>query len=143
MPLKPQDFNIGSEIEIYGRCYKVVDVDHQTRDFLVKGGFTVPTALAYPEVPALTLISPNNAAEVESFSKQKKVDTLKKFLDHDRKVLRFFAEWDNTSVLYGTKRNFTVHFYLADDTVEIRENQEANSGFVSASKLLARMKLPR
>ena len=37
----------------------------------------------------------------------------KQFLDYDRKVLRFFATCDGLT--------YVIHYYRADDTIEIRE----------------------
>eukprot|EP01047_Picozoa_sp_COSAG01_P066895 COSAG01_NODE_9329_length_2482_cov_2.609316_4_plen_181_part_00 len=50
-------------------------------------------------------------------------DKLSKFLSHDRKVLRFFSIWDDTDRLFGDKRPFIVHYFLADDTVEVSRSR--------------------
>lgn len=42
-----------------------------------------------------------------------KVASQKQFLDHDRKVLRFYCS--------SNDRPFVINYYLADDTVEVRE----------------------
>ena len=34
---------------------------------------------------------------------KKKVDKLKMFLENDRKVLRFYAQWDDSANLFGEK----------------------------------------
>jgi hypothetical protein len=59
-----------------------------------------------------------------------RVVSQKQFLDNDRKVLRFFTKCDGTP--------YTVHYYLADDTVEIREVHYQNDGRDSFSLLLRR-----
>ena len=43
------------------------------------------------------------------------------FLKYDRKVLRFYMAWDDRNSLYGELRPFVLHYYLADDTMEILE----------------------
>lgn len=43
-------------------------------------------------------------------------------------MLRFFAVWDDSDCLYGDTKPVIIHYYLADDTVEVREVHEANSG---------------
>ncbi|RHY19682.1 hypothetical protein DYB32_010834 [Aphanomyces invadans] len=68
-------------------------------------------------------------------------DHRRRFIEHDRHVLRWFALWDDTSKLYGTKHQYTVHFFLADNTVEIRESYERNSGCDPFPKLLNRVRL--
>ena len=48
-----------------------------------------------------------------------KVKNAKQFLENDRKVLRFNAKFE------GLK--YIIHYYLSDDTVEIREVNTTNS----------------
>jgi hypothetical protein len=47
---------------------------------------------------------------------------------NDGKVLRFWAVWDDHTNLYGDRRPYVVHHYLADDTMEGLEVHEMNSG---------------
>lgn len=63
-----------------------------------------------------------------------KVASQKQFLDNDRKVLRFFCESEGLP--------FVAHYYLADDTIEIREVHHPNDGRDSFALLLRRQKLP-
>lgn len=70
-------------------------------------------------------------------------DTLKQFLDHDRNVLRFYCYWDDTKSMFGDPRELILHYFLADDTVEILEIRYANSGRDTAPKFLHRSKLPK
>jgi len=63
-----------------------------------------------------------------------KVPSQKQFLDNDRKVLRFFAESEDLP--------YVVHYYLADDTIEVREVHHPNDGRDSFALLLRRQKLP-
>ena len=48
-------------------------------------------------------------------------EKLRKFLDNDKKVLRFEGEWDDTASLYGDKNSYVITYFLSDDTVEINE----------------------
>mmetsp|Transcript_1562 Transcript_1562/g.1529 ORF Transcript_1562/g.1529 Transcript_1562/m.1529 type:complete len:280 (+) Transcript_1562:703-1542(+) len=64
-----------------------------------------------------------------------RVKSQKQFLDNDRKVLRFFT--------YSDEEPYVIHYYLADDTIEIREVNFANSGKHSFALLLRRQKLPK
>ena len=70
-------------------------------------------------------------------------DTLKQFLDHDRHVLRFFGVWDDRDSLFGDLHRLQVHYYLADDTVEIVELLPPNSGRDKVPTFLKRCKLPK
>lgn len=47
----------------------------------------------------------------------------RKFLQKNRKVLRFWAFWDDRCQLDGYLRKFVVHYFLEDDTIEIKEIQ--------------------
>ena len=68
---------------------------------------------------------------------------LKQFLKHDGEVLRFQCEWDDSDTLYGSVHKYTLHYYLADDTVEILEIHEANSGQDNFPKLMSKRRLPK
>lgn len=70
-------------------------------------------------------------------------DTLKQFLDQDPKVLRFYCYWDDTQSMFGDARELILHYFLADDTIEILEVRYANSGRDTAPKFLNRSKLPK
>jgi len=59
-------------------------------------------------------------------------------------VLRFYAHWNDVSPDgVAIKRPFIVHFFLADDTIEVLEGKEVNSGRDPFPALLKRMKLPK
>jgi len=64
-----------------------------------------------------------------------KVASQKQFLDNDRKVLRFH-------VVCGSEP-YMIHYYLADDTMDIREVHFANNGKDNRPLLLKRMKVPK
>ena len=57
-----------------------------------------------------------------------KHDTLRQFIDHDRHVLRFYCYWDDTDNMFGDPRHLVLHYFLADDTIEIREIIPPNAG---------------
>jgi len=95
----------------------------------------VPTdAFAKSRIP----IAPKRDKEMLQYLEKKlgggKVSSQKQFLDHDRQVLRFFTTCEDLP--------FIVHYYLADDTIEIRESHRPNDGRDSFSLLLRRQKLP-
>lgn len=69
--------------------------------------------------------------------------TLKKFLENDRRVLRFYCVWDDSTSVFGDVRNMVVNYFLSDDTIEIRESIPANSGRGSNTLFLRRCKLPK
>ena len=63
-----------------------------------------------------------------------KVASQKQFLDKDRKVLGFFANSED--------HPFVIHYFLADDTIEIREVHHPNDGRDSFPLLLRRQRVP-
>lgn len=59
-----------------------------------------------------------------------RVASQKQFLDNDRKVLRFFTRSEDLP--------YVIHYYLADDTVEVREVHHPNDGRDPFALLLRR-----
>ncbi|KZC10057.1 PREDICTED: EF-hand domain-containing family member C2-like [Dufourea novaeangliae] len=133
------DLNIGKEPEIYGRVYKIVDCDKFTRRFLNRMGIPVPDPIDIPKDPYTEL------QKYESFPKKPncKIDTRGDFLKYDRQVLRFYGYWDDTDNLFGTVRDLEIHYYLSDNTMEVKENVPPNSGRDSGCMFLRRMKVPK
>ncbi|XP_046141225.1 EF-hand domain-containing family member C2-like [Osmia bicornis bicornis] len=133
------DLNIGKELEIFGRVYKVVDCDKFTRRFLNRMGIPVPDPINIPKDPNAEL------RKFETFPKKpnRRIDTRGDFLKYDKQVLRFYGYWDDTQNLYGIIHDLEIHYYLADDTIEIKENVSPNSGRDSGFMFLRRMKVPK
>lgn len=88
---------------------------------------------------SLKPIPPKKDKELLEFLEKKlgggRVASQKQFLDNDRKVLRFFTISEDLQ--------FVWHYFLADDTVEIREVHFPNDGRDSFSVYLRRQKLPQ
>lgn len=80
---------------------------------------------------------------VDPFRPYQSFDTLKRFLQFDGKVLRFFCLWDDSHSLFGDRRELVLHYFLSDDTIEIRELLSLNSGRDAMSSFLRRGKLPK
>uniref|UniRef100_A0A8C5Y6Z2 EF-hand domain-containing protein 1 n=1 Tax=Microcebus murinus TaxID=30608 RepID=A0A8C5Y6Z2_MICMU len=70
-------------------------------------------------------------------------DQLKQFLTFDKQVLRFYATWDDTDSMFGECRNYIIHYYLMDDTVEVREVHERNNGRDPFPLLMNRQRMPK
>lgn len=64
-----------------------------------------------------------------------KVASWKQFLDNDRRVLRFNVSCEGNP--------YIIHYYLADDTMDIREVHFANNGKDAWPLLLKRQKIPK
>lgn len=63
------------------------------------------------------------------------------FLKFDRKVLKFSCYWDDRSE-FGDVRNMELCYYLSDDTMDIKEIFQSNSGRNGPTTFLKRGKLP-
>lgn len=138
-----EDLNIGSELTIYARQYKLVNCDEFTRNFLTKLGVRLNAPIPMPDDP----YSEHRKMLGESMQPLRpyeKRDTLKQFLDHDRHVLRFYCVWDDRETnQFGDMRQMILHYYLADDTIEICEVLPANSGRDAVPTFLHRGRLPK
>lgn len=136
------DLNVNHTIRILDRVYHITDCDVFTRNFLQRLGIFVPSSVQIPDDPTTEI------RRLEKESMTPKHPLLKdlsfaQFLENDRKVLRFQAYWDDTKTACGDIRVLDVLYHLADDTFEIKEKLEPNSGRRSNGMFLKRGKLPR
>jgi len=135
-------FNVGNEVTLYGRKFKLTDCDQFTKTFLTKLGVRVGDDQTAPNDPYSRLREENDQS-MQPLRPYERLDKLKQFLEHDRHVLRFMAEWDDTKSMFGDNRALVIHYFLADDTIEIREVIGSNSGRDSVPVFLKRAKLPK
>lgn len=134
-----KDLNVGIDLTIYGITYHICNCDEFTEGFLLSQGVELNAMEEVPQDPYLLNrkgfpIPPSRPAPTD--------DKLRRFLEYDGKVLRFFAVWDEREN-GGDMRPYTIHYYLADDTIDITEVKSANSGHDSFPKLLNKMKVPK
>ena len=138
-----KDFKIGGDIMIYSKYVRIYDADGFTRDFCAANGINLGPKQELPEDPFIKkmttkpkLVKDNIMKEYLEYSMGGgKVKSAKQFLENDRKVLRYYAKFE------GLK--YIIHYYLSDDTVEIREVNYNNSGRDPFPLLLTRNKLPK
>lgn len=161
-PYEFTDLQVGTEVTFYGRTLRVVDCDSFTREFYASNGIEQGPSEGYPETPldATRRVAATAAGEyhgIKSHPLKKFMEAslgktgagrgqavdLKRFLENDRKVLRFYCEWDDSDRLYGDKTAFTLHYFLAEDTVEVAEVHVANSGKDPFGLFLRKQKLPK
>nr|XP_020442634.1 EF-hand domain-containing family member C2 [Monopterus albus] len=135
-------FNINQQMVLYSRTFTVTNCDTFTRNFLTKLGVLLNDPAAVPDDPYSSLRNQikKNMKPLHPYERH---DTLKQFLEHDRQVLRFYCFWDNTGSMFGDLRELILHYFLADDTIEIQEIISPNSGRDHVSKFLHRSKLPK
>ena len=149
--VKFKDLNVGEKILLYTRTFHVVSCDDFTRKFLEESGMTVPEELTYPDDPYSII----RTKQKEAFAKQQRpmdqtAQTFfsrgamsKKLLTMDRKVLRFYCVWEEDQIFTTERRHSVLHYYLADDTMEVLEVNDRNSGRDNFPLLLRRMKLTK
>ncbi|KAL4676503.1 hypothetical protein H8959_010648 [Pygathrix nigripes] len=134
-----KDLNRGINITIYGKTFRVVDCDQFTQVFLESQGIE----LNPPEKMALDPYIELRKQPLRKYVTPSDFDQLKQFLTFDKQVLRFYAIWDDTDSMYGECRTYIIHYYLMDDTVEIREVHERNDGRDPFPLLMNRQRIPK
>ncbi|RKO96464.1 hypothetical protein CAUPRSCDRAFT_3196, partial [Caulochytrium protostelioides] len=135
-----QDLGVGKSITVYAKTFHLVSCDDFTRrHFENEMGVNMPANQPMPQDPALTQRHRPARRETE---KTASPDKLKMFLENDRKVLRFYCSWDDTK-LHGEKRHFCLHWYLVDNTVQVRALLRVNSGRTGPAVMLRRQRLPK
>ncbi|XP_044025845.1 EF-hand domain-containing protein 1 [Siniperca chuatsi] len=134
-----KDLNLGMDLEVYGVKYHITQCDAFTKEFMESEGIV----LNEPEPIPVDPYSKRCKTPRPSYTTPSEFDRMHQFLTMDRKVLHFFALWDDTDSLYGETRPVTIQYFLVDDTVEIREVHEPNSGRDPFPVLMRRQKLPK
>ncbi|KAK9828561.1 hypothetical protein WJX72_000760 [[Myrmecia] bisecta] len=141
------DLRIGGQLELYSRVFVILACDPFTRKFMTREGIELAPDQAMPEDPHARLVKQKEAAQ-QALHQHKTAGRLTgddpyKFFTNDRKVLRFNCYWDDSGSLYGDVRLYELHYYLADDTVEVVEVLGGNSGRDPFPRFLHRMRLPK
>jgi hypothetical protein len=137
------DLGIGKEVTFYGRTFRIVNCDGFTRTFMEYLGVPMGESEELPPDPHTiyrNIIKENTKATRPTKALH---DPLGQFLAWDRKVLRFNAHWDDSTNLFGDRREFTIFYFLADDTIEIVECIGSNSGRDPFPKFIRRQRIPR
>ncbi|XP_024522463.1 EF-hand domain-containing protein 1 [Selaginella moellendorffii] len=137
--LSVKDFVLGTDLTIYDRTFRICNCDTFTRRYLMKHRFEVGNE---EDVPGEPLSAYRKSLERHRVKVHKEYAN-KQFLENDGKVLRFFCVWDDRGAVYGERRPYVLHYFLADDTIEILEMHERNNGRYPFPMMLRRMKLPR
>jgi hypothetical protein len=159
-----EDLNIGSEISMYGRTYVLCNCNGSTQYFIEEvTQAPCPDAIPIPldqyntqrtEFEKLnsgadqTLYRGSQKNPMKKFMEASLGNTVNNrglagFLGNDKNVLRFYTAWDNRGSMFGDLMLFLVHYFPADDTMEVMEQHTANSGRDPFPCLLKRGKLTR
>jgi len=166
-PFSYKDFNLGSDIVFYGTSFHIYDADEYTKAFFKAVGQGLKPAETVPEDqhekrlaeeakrrlnptgpphPAYDELRRWKEASLGRPSHLLVPDYKKQFLQNDRKVLRFYCSWDDRRRLYGDRHKQVLHYYLADDTVEILElSSDSGSASINSKSvsILNRQKIPK
>ncbi|NWR56230.1 EFHC1 protein, partial [Bucorvus abyssinicus] len=134
-----KDLNRSMDITMYGRTYRIVDCDRFTQVFLESQGIELnpPEKMVFDPYTELRRMPTHRYITPSDF------DQRKQFLTYDKQVLRFYAMWDDSDNMFGEKRPCIIHYYLADDTVEVREVYKQNDGRDPFPVLMKRQRLPK
>jgi len=154
------DLRCGAVIDVYGKKLTLTSCNASTREFLTMQGLDAGEAQAPPADAYSTMMDAK--AERESKGHGVPQNAMKKyleatlgntvqgalagrgkFLENDRIVLRFQAVWDNRKAQFGEQSQFTLHYFVANDKVEILEVHSANDGRDPFPYLLRAQKLPK
>lgn len=111
------DLNLAMNVVFYGRTFRLVNCDEFTKDFLESEGKSLNQTESVPNDP----YTESRKQPLRSYTTPSDFDKLKKFLELDRSVLRFYAMWDDKDAMFGEIRKYLIHYFLVDDSVEIRE----------------------
>ncbi|XP_073255064.1 EF-hand domain-containing family member C2-like [Porites lutea] len=137
-----ENFNVGQEITLYSRTFKITGCDDFTHNFLRKLGVRINNPEGIPSDP-YTGHRKKLVESMQPLRPYEKEDSLKQFLQFDRNVLRFYCLWDDSDSMFGDAREMELHYFLADDTVEICERIPNNSGRDAVPMFLRRARLPK
>jgi EF-hand domain-containing protein 1 len=143
------DMHSGAQVEIYNRLYTLVDCDASTRAELRRRGLpdfgpalAVPQSLYDPRTRSGAFRpSATRAANSSLMQTTSAATTGRGFFEYDRQVLRFFGLWDSRAQLFGDALQVKVHYYLADDKIEIVSVLDRNSGRDPLPTLLKKTRL--
>jgi len=138
--IKPEMLRVGEELVIYGRHLQIIDCDEFTRAYFQSLGINQPDAEPIPRDTfgqARLDASSAESALPRSYEKLYREMMLggghinqnqQQFMENDRKVCRFFGTLDDLLTAQYECRPFTILYFLANDTVEIREQYPLNCG---------------
>lgn len=131
----------GTTIKVYGKAIRVCSTDPWTRAWLSDNlSLDVPADQEIPQNGASRVLAkrpewngkklfPLKTFMEASMGKHTHNSAAtKQFLDYDRDMLRFSLIWDNTESRFGDKIDYSMLYYLCDDTVQIQQSRRSNTG---------------
>jgi hypothetical protein len=149
-----RDFNLGKNIMLLGKNFRICSCDKFTENFLRQNGIDINKPEEIPQIDFSKKYSMIDFAQIKRNLRDIKEYTevglggghpnrgLKQFLENDRKVLSFDIAWHDDRYDKELKR-YKLNYYLADGQIEVREIKMINSGKADFPRLLNKRKLPK
>ena len=149
-----RDLNLGVNFEVYQRVFRIVECNEFTKAFYQNEGQRLNAPEGYPDDPfaqTRAMINmkqnPPDLAEHKNYIEvmlkggrpNKNLDS---FIKNDRKVLSYSVLWEDKSYDGGDKC-YTMNYFLSDNSVEVKEINNQNSGRFPFPMLLKRQKLAK
>jgi hypothetical protein len=139
-----KDLNIGTNATFYGKVFHINDMDKWSREFLDSEGIEVNPPEFVDTIPQDPYTEKRKeASALRTYKTVSDFDKARQFLEMDRKVLKFDAVWDDRDAMFGEMRQFIIHYFLVDDTLEVREVHKANDGRDPFPVLITRHRVPK
>jgi len=138
--IKPEDILVGVDLVLYGKTIRITDCDAFTRGYAKDHNYSLADAQDVPQdnfcaiqerAKALEAVKPRTYEKIyrEMMMGGGHINTnMQQFMENDRKVCRFYAVMDDTLTAQYERRPCTIFSFLADDTIEIREQYPLNCG---------------
>uniref|UniRef100_A0A1Y1MR06 DM10 domain-containing protein n=3 Tax=Photinus pyralis TaxID=7054 RepID=A0A1Y1MR06_PHOPY len=136
-----KDLQVGKDIAINGVVYHTTDCDLFTREFMRSQGLIMGDPEEIPPDPYTQVRE--WSVQVHETTTPAADDKLRRFLEYDGKVLNFNAVWDTRDEEFGELRPYNILYFLADDTISVKEVNDKNSGRDPFPLLLRKMKVPK
>lgn len=149
-----EDLAVGKNITFFEHTLHLTNCDGFTRAFYAEKGISQgPTELvpddhfSYSQKVKNVQVNPPDFKELKEYHEVKLEGGhpnggLKKYLENDRIVLSFDIMWHDKTLCGGVSF-YKLNYFLADDSVEVKEMKKQNSGKDGFPLLLKRSKLPK
>jgi hypothetical protein len=124
-------------LNIYSRIYTIIDCDEASKRLLEENGAPFGEPLPFPA----TFKDAHRNRLSPSRSRRSKSKKMLGFFEYDRKVLRFYGVWDSRANLFGDELHVRLHYYLADNCMEVLPVQARNSGRDKISRYMKKTQI--
>jgi hypothetical protein len=139
------DFTAGSVVRLFKREYTILNCNDFTRGYLAGIDVDFGDAIPTPTSTDMRIRKREGAggppAELFSCPSRPFTSLSKNFYEKGKLVLRYYGTWDGQDEPIPTKYRVRVHYFLADDNIEIISEYRRNDGRDRVPKLLRKMRV--